>query len=530
MNENQANNMIARKFNGQRRLRSWSNTHYGGMEAVKATPLAICRFNPDEGGTVRTDLNVMLAPVSGYMRSKAYVDVTQVFVPYQAIEKLELDEQEDAGVTEMTRRRLMAGQGIGLEQRNVISDAANVHPKQTGDVRKVSKSVRLAYLCAVNHMRKVAYYAASQVPKTETAILPAVLTANVLERFNGVLDPERHIDGAINLTGELPVKGLVMSDTGTGVSTRNNTLETGEDEPQSTTGWRVGDGAGINKLMVESIDTEDGRRPNVRVGMEGAAELTLRDMVESQKLDAIIRNFAKMIQDDPINGEEQVERALYGISVDYDHNCQVLYRKVHEVSAAHVRPTDGASVNDVSGHFELDTGFATLVPRSELGGQLVTLVSVKPLETVVRQPDPIQTESWALVNRVQDETQLDEVLVKRSDIETDMESTDTDTPVFWCGHNALKHEYSTQGPNERLIPETELRSSMWTYEIPTSVTPGNVSYPADGVEMYPFFNHNGAHADFTIRQQAAISTTLAKGPTPIERIHLFEDEPGLITG
>lgn len=522
--QNKAKRAIDRQFNGQRRLRPWRNTHFGGLQAVKAHPIAICAFRPDEGGTVATNLNVRLAPVSGFMRSKAYVDVVQVFVPYQAIEKLELiDTQDDAGVTEMTRRRLMAGQGIGLEDEGTITKAANIHPRSVGGDKKVSKTARLAYIAAVNHLRKHAYFAATEAPKTETAILPAILTANVLERFNGVLDPETLIDGAVNLTGELPVKGIGTYAAPVNLGTTQY-KETGGETDQYGSGWQ---GNASQHLYVEE-DPENAGYPRIVADMGGSSEFTLRDMIESQKIDGLIRQFAKMIQDDPINGEEKVERALYSLSVDYDANCHVLYRQVHELTAMHQRPTDGASINDVSAHFELDERFAAMVPRSELGGQLVTLVMVKPVETLAKQPDPAQTEAWQLVNRIHDETQLQEVLLTRADLESDVAAIDEDTPAFWVGHNALKHGYATQGANAQQTYLTEMKSSMWTYEIPSSVTPENVNYPAEGIDMYPFFNWNGAHAEYTVSQVAAISTSLAKGPNPVEKIALFADDPTLV--
>lgn len=493
---------VRNAFDGRRRLRSWRNTHFGGMEAVKAHPLSMCRFRPDEGGTVSTSLNVKLAPVSGYMRSKAYVDVVQIFVPYQAIEKLWLDTQPDAGVTEMARRRLMAGEGVPVIDQHIIDRCCNVHPRSVGGVKRVSASIRYAYNAAVNHLRKSAYHDAELLDRHDGAIQPAVLTANVLERFAGVLDPERNVDGAINLTGDLPLK--------IDGATANSVLGT------ST----AADGESV-------VETTIGTQFYTDLG--GTGEISLRDMIVSQKVDGLVRKFAQMIQDDPVNGEEVVERALYGLTVDFDHNCQVVYRKVHELAAMHQRPTDGASINDVSGHFELNTSFATMVPRSELGGQLVTIAMVKPVETLAAQPDPSQTEQWQLVNRVHDETQLDEVLLTRADLESGVSAQDQDAPVFWVGHNALAHNYATQGPNEQQTHNVEMKSSMWTYEIPTSVTPENVSYPEAGIGMYPFFNWNGAHAEYTINQVAAISTSLAKGPTPVERIQLFADDPALIS-
>lgn len=518
------NAAMSRALGHKRRLRKWSNTHFGGMEAVKLHPLAMCAFRPDEGGTVQTALNTKLAPVSGYMRSNAYVEVTQVFVPYQAIEQMSSPTTADAGVTEMTRRRLMEANGVGLGGENEITKAANIAPRSIGGVKKVNVAGKLAYNCAVNHLRKAAYFNAVQVDKTNTAILPAILAANVLQRYNGVLDPETLVDGAINLTGDIPVKGIAR------IYQNSVQIETGETSytaPVYSRKYRL-DTANTDQDFHVKVD--DNGAPVITADLGGANELTLRDMVKSQKLDRLVRDFAGMIKADPQKGEEKVERALYSLQCDYDATCQVLYQQTFELTAAHQRPTDGASINDVSAHFELNTSFATLVPRSELGGVAVTLVAIKPVETMVAQPDPVLTENWQVVNIIQDETMLDEQILKRSDLESDLAAADEDTQVFWVGHNQLKHDYHTQGANAQQIAGVEMKSSMWTYEIPTSVTPENVSYPADGISMYPFFNWNGAHAEYTISQQALISTGLAKGPNPVEKIALFDDDPSLVNG
>ena len=508
-----ARNAIDTAFNKKRRYRRWQNTHFGGMQAVKAHPLSMCRFRPDEGGMVTTNLNIKLAPVSGFMRSKAYVDVVQVFVPYQAIERLWKPTQEDAGVTEMTRRRMMAGDVVSLWDEDEISKACNIHPKSIGGVKRVSGSIPFAYQAAVNHLRKAAYYAAEELPTNTNTIAPAVLTSSVLDRFNGVLDPERSIDGAINLTGNLPVNGITRMGTGS-----TTTGMVGMDVADNPNRVQVHSGGNGVEILFDDLS----------VDMSGTNELTLRDMMESQVLDGLIREFARLRDQDPINGEETIARALYGLSVDYDHNCQVMYRYVYALSPKYARPTDGPSINDVSTHYEMEDSISTIVPRSELGGQLVTIAMVKPLETLAHQPDPAQTEAWQLVNRVHDETQLEEQLLKRADLESDILEIEEDASVFWVGHNGLKHEYATQGPNEQQTFGVEMKSSMWTYPIPTSVTPSNINYPEVGVDMYPFFNWNGAHAEYTISQTALISTSLAKGPNPVEKIQLFADDPTLI--
>lgn len=513
-----AQQAMSSRFNMSRRLRPWQVSHFGGMEAAKMHPLAVCKFAPDEGGTVQSRIDLQLAPVNGYMRSKAYAEVIQVFVPYQAIEKLDLGTA-DAGVTEMTRRRLEAGTVVGLEAEGVISKAAFVHGKNVGGTQTVSKAVRLAYLAACNHLRKMAYYDAAIVDNTETAILPALLTANILDRFDGVLDPERLVDGAINLTGELPVGGITREGGGSFVSD-NATIEANSG---SVFVERGGTGNGV-RFAIQPDGTS-----LIKAHMSGTGEISLRDMMESKVLDEMIREFARMVKADPLHGEETVARAIIGLSVDYDDDCQVMYRKVHELSPQHHRPTDGPSLNDIQGHFNLSSEFATLVPRSELGGQLVTIVSVKPMETLEKQPDPHQTESWALVNRIQDEMQLDEQLLTRGELESSVATIDADTPIFWVGHNKLKHGYAAQGPNVQQTNLTEQKSSMWLYPVPTSVTPSNVLYPAS-IDMYPFANWNGSHVEYTFAQRANISTPLALGPSPVEKLQLFADDPTLITG
>lgn len=518
--------MIRDKFNGQRRIRPWGIEHFGGMDAVKAHPLAICNFHPGEGGTVGTKLDLQLAPVDGHMRSQAYVDVKQIFVPYQAIEKLYLDEQEDAGVTEMTRRRLEAKEYIPLEPENEITKAAFIHPRSIGGVKKVDKTARLAYLCAVNHLRLTAYFRATTLPRTATVIQPAVLTANVLQRFNGVLDPEKLVDGAVQLTGELPVRGIGI-DTTPMASAQANSRETGGENVTDDTFW-IGENQNDTTLILRE-DPDNPGYPKITAQMAGTAgTLTLRDMMKAKKLDGLIRGFAAYVKADPIHGEERVARAIYGLQVDYGADCHVLYDEVHALKPVHHRPSDGPSVNDVTGHFAMSDQWAVMVPTSELGGKLVTIVSVKPMEVLSQQPDPHQTAPFGLVNRVHEELELDEQLLTRADIETDLQPEDEDQPVFWVGHNQLMHGYMAVGPNEQQTYQIPMKSSMWVYPVPTSVTPSNINYPSEGIDMYPFAHWDGKAAEYNIRQIANISTTLPKGPNPVERLQLFVNDPSLI--
>lgn len=514
------------------RLRNHRNNHYGGMSAAVMHPLGIVRFRPGEGGTVNTRFRVKLAPVSGYMRTPAYVHIQTIFVPYQAIEALEMDTEESAGVTEMTRKRMEAGTIVGLEDEGVITQAANVHPRSIAGAKRLKKSARLSYVAAVNHNRKAAYHDATLLDKNHATIAPATLTANILERFDGVLDPETLVDGAINLTGNLPVKGIGKTNQAFTGAANSNVVETDGNSWSTYASSGIVDGATANDYWLIEEDPNKTGYPNIRANLDGADELTLRDMVKSKKTDELVRKFAQLIDADPINGEQRVARALYGLNVDYDANCQVLFDEIYELAPQHERPMDGASINDISAHFEVMDSYSVAVPRAELGGQLVTIAMVKPLETTAQQPDPAQTENVELINRIHDQTELDEVLLTRADLETGVDAADEDQPAFWVGYNSEKHNYVTRGPNVHNV-DVANKSSQWVYEVPTSTTPENVNYPAVGtgageLSMYPFYNWNGDHAVYGIDQVAMISTPLAKGPTPVERIQLFADDPTLV--
>jgi len=507
----------------ERRMRYRQIAHNGGFDAVQLHPLGAVAFYPDEGGTTTTNLNVKLAPVNGYLRSKVKAQIVQVFVPYQGIEKVLLDTDDTAGVTEMTRRRLLNGEGAGLEAHSEISEAMNVHGKNVGGAVKVSETLRAAYIAAVNHLRQRAYYDAELLPNTHNTIAPAILEANVLQRFNAVLDPERNIDGAINLAGELPIKGLgkkngVFAD---GTQTVRNS-EGGTDTFVSSQDVKPYD----DEMLIVEEDPNNPGYPYIRANLEGAGEISLRDMMKSKIVDGMMRYYAKLVQDNPEHGEEMVARDLFGLAVDVADVPFVIHEETLDISAVNITPTDGPSINDVQGQLGFNRSFSSLVPRTELGGVAITMVAIKPLEALPDQPDPDFTRSWEVINRVHDQLNLDEVAITRRDLESNVADVDADAVTFWTGHNRLLMDYTSIGPNANQINAVENKSTMWRYAPPTSVTPENVSYGT--VDMYPFAYWDGAHAEYTFGQTAQISTPRPLGPNPVERLQIFEADPSLI--
>jgi len=523
---------IANAYSGGVRTRDWSIQHYGGFDAVTFQPVACCRFRPNEGGQVITPISVSLAPVSGELRSKVNVQVLQVFVPYQALDKLENPENEHAGNTEAIKKNFTAGlAGIGLEAENAITKACYSHGIQTGAGVMVQKSIRLAYIAACNHMRQTVYHDAELLENDHTGFVRATLSASVLQRFDGVLDPEPLADGAINLTGDLPVTGIYGRSANPGEVTSNTSFVDANGD--SAVGDRVSfawDAAAQHQILVSR--REDGSVA-VEADLSGAGEFTLRDLMEGRKMEGLIRGFAEIVKNDPVHGEEAVRRALYGLSMDVRDVPQVMFNQTYQLSPQMHQPMDAAGVNEISGHFQMSDSIGTIVPRTELGGQLITMLVVRPLERMARQPDPAQTEVWQPINKVHDELQLAPVKLTRAQLESDVSAADRDTDSFHTGHNRIKLSYSASGVNEAQTDSSvQLKSSMWDYSIPVGLTPQNINYPEtlpDGF-MYPFAYWNGAEAEYTVMQSASIVTTLAAGPSPIERLELFSDNPELLTG
>lgn len=531
---------IANAYGGGIRERDWSIQHYGGFEAVTFHPVACVRFRPNEGGQVMTNVDLSLAPVTGYLRSKISVQAVQVFVPYQALDKLENPDDEHGGNTEAIKKRFTAGiAGIGLEEENVISKACYAHGIQTGSGIMVQKSIRLAYIAAVNHLRQTIYHGADLLENDVNEIVRATLAASVLQRFDGVLDPEPLSDGAINLTGELPVKGIYGLEAYPGqvqlASTNSSMVDAnGDPAPQGTrssAAW-AGDLSGGSNHRIY-VEREADGRVKVSSDLSGAGEFTLRDLMEGQRMEQLIRGFAQIVTDDPVHGEEAVRRALYDLTMDVRDVPQVMFNQNYQISAQPHQPMDAAGVNEVSGHFKMMDTFGTIVPRTELGGQLITMLVVRPLERMARQPDPAQTEVWQPINRVHDELQLDPVKLTRADLESDVSPSNRDTESFHTGHNRIKLSYSASGINEaQTNSSVEMKSSMWDFAIPVGLTPENINYPdvLPSDFMYPFAYWNGHEAEYTISQTARIATKLAAGPSPIERLQIFADEPELLIG
>lgn len=154
----------------------------------------------NEGGMLSQSVTFELDPIAGRMVTPITGEIVSVVVPVQAIDAIKDPEAAYAGMTEVIREKILSGQPLfGLENETEISKRCGVNPRSIGGVKKVNEMVRLAHNAAVNYLRMRKYVKASVLLHSSTAITPAILSSTVLERLNGVLDPDDHINGAVQL-------------------------------------------------------------------------------------------------------------------------------------------------------------------------------------------------------------------------------------------------------------------------------------------------------------------------------------------
>ena len=162
------------------------------------------------------------------------------------------------------------------------------------------------------------------------------------------------------------------------------------------------------------------------------------------------------------------------------------------------------------------------IPKTELGGVVYIFASVKPDETLKSQPHPIGSQPWGLRNYVADELALDPVPVIGRELYSDIGVGNETTVYLYTGKNALLSNYVTYGLSRRLDPATVAnKTAVWQLDIPMSVTPSSVIYPAE-LNQYPFANQTAEVVTATTTHALVLQTPIVFGPTPIEELAIIE--------
>jgi hypothetical protein len=507
------------------RARRGEDLHIGGrFKAGLLAPVMAHKLKGSESAILSQRAHFQLDPIPGRLMSPIRGQVVAVYVPLQALHALKNPTADYPGSNDVIRAALANKEQLfQLEEESDISRRLGLVPKSVAGTKMVCESGRLAYLAAVNFLRQRRYVLATTVAKTETAILPAILSQTVLDRLNGVLDPEDRVNGAVDINAMLRVKGIGAANSATTATSGGAGRWQEDDDP---TDKEIYTSAADNLYI-----TADGVDGVPELYAELGTNVSLTDMYRAEKMDALMRRMRKFVDDNPEHGEEIVARWAMGLSLDIGRQPFVLYEKEITLMGDVQRPSDFANMDETRTYAANSIGFTVPVPATEFGGVVVTMMVVKPDEVLDSQPNPMFTEAWEQDNYVADEMAVDPVPVTIRELYADCDVGDEDTVALYVGNHGLKRYYKHYGWNRAVDPlDVEGETSIWQLEVPMSVTPENVNYP-NPLPQTPFADTTAEVCLYGLQSAITVQTPLIFGPSPIEELaaiedqDVFEDEP-----
>ncbi|PJE29342.1 hypothetical protein PSM7751_00847 [Pseudooceanicola marinus] len=492
---------------------------FGKFRAGKLNPVMMFQVRGSEGGYLSQEISMWLDPIVGRLVTPITAEFISVFVPAQAMDAIKDPDAAYAGMTEVLREKLRSGNPLfDLEDDNEIAQRCGVVPRPIGGQLKVSESVRLCHNAAVNFLRQRKYVKASTVLHSNTAITPALIGQTVLDRLNGVLDPEDRVNGAVKFDmSDVPVKGIGMLAGGswdTNVTTR-------EADGSDVVYERSASGNNVEMLV------NSGKVPQIYADMSNAAgEVSLTDFYNAETMDRLTRTMRKIVDDNPEYGEEMALNWALGLSMDSGKIPFIISRQEKTFGRNIVPATDSAGVQTevLRSDSIVQMSFTVPIPRTELGGNIITFAVVKPDETLGGQPHPYLSDVWGAENFVADELALDPVPVTFRDLDYQVDPGQENTVAFYVGNNGLKRTYVNYGLTRNLDPETvENKNAIWQHTIPLSVSPDSVLYPED-LPQDPFLVTDAEVCSYILSHTAVVKTPTIFGPTPVEELAVLEDE------
>lgn len=518
------NQIIARSL--ENNIRREYRHPSGKFRTGKLVPIMAVPFLPNEGGLLEQTVNIKLDAILGDLISDIHAEVTAIYVPIQALDALLNSTDPSAGITEVIRRKIMDGQGLfGLENESELTKRMDINPRSYSLVKKVSPIARLAYNASVNYLRKRRYIYAEPLLANNNVVANAIIGETVLDRFNAALDPDEHINGNVPLRlsqTEAPVRGIHQMN--------NSTVEVDGGNTSMTFGAniRIGRADGghiyINRLPGNPAGTAvDIRADLSQVEADG---MSLTDLYNAEKADQLIRMVREIAKKNPQDGEDAILRFAFGLSTDTgQHPFEIFHRRgslldMRRNAMDAVGITDEVSSTTTMSQID----FSVPVPKTELGGIVITLIQVTPDEVIDSQPHPILTEDWGHVNVLSEQMKLDPQKVSLRDMFSDPATAAAETgTVMYVGHNQLKRQYASYGFNRHVDPETVTNKTvLWQYAIPAGVTPTNINYP-DDLDQFPFADYDGEVVTYHIESLATINTPMYFGPSPVEKVAIIDE-------
>lgn len=510
-------------FQAPRNRRYEPRTLAGRFRGGKLAPVMIVPFLQGEGGTVRQNVTFELDPIPGRMLTEITAQVVSVFVPVLAVEALLRPDEDHSGNAEIFREKLISGKPVfPLEDETEISRRMGVVPRKINGKAQVNSCARLAHNCAVNYLRSRKYVKAQQLDRTNVGITPALISQTVLDRLNGVLDPEDRVNGAVSLEGHVPVEGIAFG-TSSPTDVNYKVVETdasASPKPQTYPLTNKHDGSGVQLRLTKKGDLFV---PNVVANLGRFGEkLSLSQFYTAEKMDQLTREMRRIVDKNPEYGEDIVARIAHGLNVEPGKQPFVLYEREFVLDNSMERAMDGANLGTSQSNLWGSADFTVPVPHTEFGGFMVTFAVVKPDEALSTQPHPILSDVWAGRNYIADEMAIDPVPVHIRELDADCKAAHEGTVALYVGNNELLRRYSHYGFNRFVDPKTVAsKSAIWQLDVPMSVTPQSVIYP-ENLSHYPFSDQNAEVCQYTCSSVATIQTPIIFGPTPVEELAAIE--------
>lgn len=522
-------------YNQARSKKVYRQAHQSTMRGGKLMPVAAVPFHPGEGGVISQTLGAEMKPIAGRLVSDILLHVVSVFVPTLAIDKAVNTDAAKAGNVQHLRETLLAGGSLfPLIPEHDLSKRMAIEPIRIAGALRTSQAIHVAHNIAVNHLRRRMYHAAALVDLENKAVTPALLSSTVLDRFNAVLVPEDRINGAVSLTGQVPVKGIGFRPASVGTAPLVNPalIETGGTarnpakafSAQGTNTTTAGANATVN-LLVE----EDPARPGVPrivadLGAGGGSSLSLKQFYMAEAQDKLIREFARIMDQHPEDGAKRIMRAIHGLEMDTGLEPYVVFERTVALGAGVKSGMDGPSLDVMQTNTDAEVSFTRVIPRNEFGGIVITFMAVKPEEVISGQPHPGFSKEWSVTNYAADDMRIDPEPVIRRKLDSSVPAANENDVMFWVGPNHFDRQYDRYDWSRDVdVATVDHRSARWRYQVPIGVDPGNIIYPAD-IDHYPFQLNgpNDPACMYMVKSVAEIGSPVKLGPTPVENMQFVD--------
>lgn len=484
----------------------------------KLVPVMGMLLKPGEGGLVSQNLFVELDPIPGRLLTPIHADMISVFVPLQACDAL-LDGGAYAGMTDVIRDKLLAGTMFTVEDEGEITQRMGLNPTSISGAKRLSRYPRIAHNAAVNFLRRRLHKDATQLAAGNSSVTPALLGSTALSRLNAVLDPEDRVNGAVQLslpTMTLPVNGITQN--GNQVSSADASINADANEV------RVGV-TGNTLHFKRNAGNPSGTDLDITATLNAvtAGNVSLTDFYNAETMDRLTRTMGEIMEKNPELGEELVLRWAHGLSLDTDQQPFIIAQQSKVFNQNIVAAMDSAGVNaeTIRSDMSLNFAFKAVMPRTELGGWIITFLQVKPDETLGSQPYPGLGGPFALDNFAADSLKLDPQPVMMRELNSDVASGDETTIAMYTGLHELERNYTHYGFG-RNVNTTLLANKMavWQLQLPLSVTPSSVLHPSTPDQSI-FADTTANVVRYVCTHQAMIKTPTIFGPTPVETLPII---------